>query len=251
MDKNIETYLEELTKCDVSQANNPDVPNCVRINGKSTMEYTEEMNSLFNDFHASLLASSASLQIADFAKIEQVFKVCQANIVRLEKMRFANAIPFIGYALEDYKRQVERCSAFIEEVKMFKIAHISGPAISINAEPIPEVQPESAIQPEPKKEEEVPDENEAKEPRRSFNDKGTSHPGEYWGFKEMEEGEGIAHSTACKISKDPDLQPAFRYVGRAIRVDIAKLHELQRKKTAEKNKPIGNNPRKHKKAPTL
>ena len=39
--------------------------------------------------------------------------------------------------------------------------------------------------------------------------------------------------------------------GEAIRVDIAKLHELQRKKTAEKNKPIGNNPRKNKKTPTL
>ena len=68
---------------------------------------------------------------------------------------------------------------------------------------------------------------------------------------EMEEGEGIAHSTACKISKDPDLQPAFRYVGRSVRVDVAKLHELQRKKAAEKNKPISNNPRRNKKTPTL
>lgn len=251
MDKTIETYLAELVKCDVSQANNPDVPNNIRINGKSTTEYTEEMNSLYNDFRASLLASSASLQVADLAKIEQVFKVCQANIVRLEKMRFVNAIPFIGFALEDYKRQVERCTAIFEEVKLFKIANTSVSSINASAEPIPEVQPESDIQPDPKKEIDIPVENEAKEPRRSFNDKGTSHPGEYWGFKEMEEGEGISHSTACKISKDPALQSAFRYVGRALRVDIAKLHELQRRKAAEKNKAISNNPRKNKKTPTL
>lgn len=93
--------------------------------------------------------------------------------------------------------------------------------------------------------------DEEKRPRRSFNDKNTSHPGEYWGFKEMEKGEGIAHSTACKLAKDPDLLPAFRYVGRNIRVDIAKLHELQRKKAAEKQKPIGSNPRRQKKTPIL
>lgn len=87
--------------------------------------------------------------------------------------------------------------------------------------------------------------------RRSLNDKNSPHPGEYWGFKELEEGEGISHSTACKLSKDPDLLPAFRYVGRSVRVDIAKLHELQRKKAAEKNKPISNNPRRNKKTPTL
>lgn len=87
--------------------------------------------------------------------------------------------------------------------------------------------------------------------RRSLNDKNAPHPGEYWGFKELEEGEGISHSTACKLSKDPDLLPAFRYVGRSVRVDIAKLHELQRKKAAEKNKPISNNPRRNKKTPTL
>lgn len=105
---------------------------------------------------------------------------------------------------------------------------------------------------ERRKQEEAPTiMEEKKKSRRSLNDKNSSHPGEYWGFKEMEKGEGISHSTACKISKDPDLQPAFRYVGRAVRVDIAKLHELQQKKTAEKNKPIGNNPRKHKKTPTL
>ena len=48
---------------------------------------------------------------------------------------------------------------------------------------------------------EDPREAEPKQPRRNFNETNTSHPGEYWGYKEMEKGEGFAHSTAWNIVK--------------------------------------------------
>ena len=44
-------------------------------------------------------------------------------------------------------------------------------------------------------------------------------------------------------SQDPYYKPAFRYIGRGVRVDVDKLHELERQKAIEKDKPIGTNPR--------
>ncbi len=249
MDKIIETYLEELTKCRIS-TDEKAVPtsNALLINGQSLTEYRVEMDAKYDEYRIALLTSVNSLQAPDFVKMSKMLEKCNDNIRNLEVGCAIGKTPFLRMVLDDYQQLVRKSAALIEDVKLYMLSHPVAPSNSPE-EPQPQMQQE-AIQ-EKEIEEETPVEEEVKVPRRSFNDKKTSHPGEYWGFKEMEKGEGISHSTACKISKDPDLQPAFRYVGRAVRVDIAKLHELQRKKTAEKKKPIGNNPRKHKKTPTL
>ena len=246
MDKKIETYLEELTKCRIS-TDEKAVPNdAVLINGQTLHEYNEDMAAKYDEYRIALLTSVNSLQAPDFVKMSKMLEKCNNNIRDLEVGCALGKTHFLRMVLDDYTKLVKKSASLIEDVKLFMLAHPVAPSISPEE---PQQLQQEAITEE--KKEEVPIEEEIKEPRRSFNDKNTSHPGEYWGFKEMEQGEGISHSTACKISKDPDLQSAFRYVGRAIRVDIAKLHELQRKKTAEKNKPIGKNPRNNKKTPTL
>ena len=50
-------------------------------------------------------------------------------------------------------------------------------------------------------------------------------------------------------SQDPYYKPAFRYVGRGVRVDVDKLHELERQKAIDKDKPIGKNPKRGKNNP--
>ena len=245
----IEKYLNALSVCKITGRTQKEL----RLNGYCHTEYEKVMNEMYEAFRVALLSGSYSLQ--DFISITKKIEEAKKQVVRFKKIvertGTDNDLFRPLYALFGcYRRQVEKTAELVESVNIMKLAQ--APFVPQVVPAVKEVAPEV----KPSAENEVP-EDTTPEPttekmeRRSFNDKNTSHPGEYWGFKEMEEGEGIAHSTACKISKDPDLQPAFRYVGRAIRVDIAKLHELQRKKTAEKNKPIGNNPRKHKKTPTL
>ena len=144
-----------------------------------------------------------------------------------------------------YKRQVEQTVELVESVNIMKLAQA---ASSTPKEKTPEVQqvitpaspeetaPTPTIAPAPERVE-----------RRNLNDKNTPHPGEYVGLKEMEAGEHISHTTAVKMHRDPYYKPAFRDIGRSVRVDIEVLHELERKKAMEKDKPIGSNSRRGKK----
>lgn len=240
MESNVETYLTELCKCDISYNDS------MRLNGKTLNDYNLAMDALYDAFRVSLCSSVASLQIADFAKISKMLDVCNQNIRRLEVGCAVGKTPFLRLALEDYTRQVSRCAALVEDVKLFKLGQAQASSSIVVAKPeiASPVQAEEEHQAEAV---EMPDEDEPKKPRRTFNDTNSSHPGEYWGYDEMQKGEGIAHSTAWKIVKNPYFSPAIRFVGRNLRVDIAKLHELQQKAAAEKHKPIGDHPRRGKK----
>lgn len=246
MENNVETYLTELAKCEISRNNTPGSPyDGLQLNGMFLHDYSTTMDALYDAFRVSLCASVGSLQIADFAKISKVLDVCSKNVRQLEVGCAVGKTPFLRAALDDYTRQVERCSALVEDVKLFKLGQgqASSPVVITKPDTASPVQPDEEMQVEPV---EDPRKAEPKQPRRNFNETNTSHPGEYWGYKEMEKGEGIAHSTAWNIVKNPYYLPAIRFVGRNLRVNIAKLHELQQKAAAEKHKPIGDHPKRKK-----
>ena len=249
----IDNYLNALTACEITGR----TPKELRLNGYRHIEYEKAMGDMYEDFRLDVLSGSYS--VSQFVSIIQRVEEAKNNVIRFQKIvektptdtpMFRPLYRLFGY----YRRQVEKTAELVESVNIMKLsqATFAPQAVPVAKDKAPEVQSST--------EHEAPAEivsiptpvsSQKKGARRCFNDNSTSHPGEYWGFNEMEEGEGISHSTACKLSKDPDLLPAFRYVGRSVRVDIAKLHELQRKKAAEKKKPISNNPRRNKKTPTL
>lgn len=245
----IEKYLNALTVCEITGKTQKEL----RLNGYRHAEYEKVMNEMYETFRLALLSGSYS--VPEFISITHKIEEAKKQVVRFSKIvektgkdtpLFRPLYTLFGY----YRRQVEKAAGLVESVNIMKLAQAPfvPQAATVVKEVAPEVQPSTENE-APK--ETAPEPMPEKKERRSLNDKDTAHPGEYWGFKEMEWGEGISHSTAIKISKDPYFQPAFRYVGRSVRVDVAKLHELQRKKAAEKNKPIGNNPRRNKKTPTL
>ena len=192
MDKKIETYLEELTKCRIS-TDEKAVPNdAVLINGQTLHEYNEDMAAKYDEYRIALLTSVNSLQAPDFVKMSKMLEKCNNNIRDLEVGCALGKTHFLRMVLDDYTKLVKKSASLIEDVKLFMLAHHVAPSISPEE---PQQLQQEAITEE--KKEEVPIEEEIKEPRRSFNDKNTSHPGEYWGFKEMEQGEAPQSHAAC------------------------------------------------------
>lgn len=249
--ENIERYLNALIQRVITGR----TPKELRLNGFKRTEYERVMGEMYEAFRLELLAETYS--VAYFAAITQKVDEAErqeAGFRLLVGKTDAKSPMFrpLQSLYGAYKRQVEKTAELVKSVNILKLSQTNSFGPIIQQVPTPQVSkneepsklPAEEIQDEPF---EKSKEAEPKQPRRNFNNTNTSHPDEYWGFKEMEEGEGISHSTACKLSKDPDLSPAFRYVGRAVRVNIAILHDLQRKKTAKKNKPIGDHPKRTKK----
>lgn len=244
MMENIERYLNALTTCRITGA----TPKELRLNDQRRVEYDKEMTEMFKAFRDELLMGAYSVQdfIVITRRVEEAKKQRDRFRRIVEKTDSAAEVFHPLYALFGvYKRQVEQTVELVESVNIMKLAQA---ASSTPKEKTPEVQqvispispeetaPTPTIAPAPEKVE-----------RRNLNDKNTPHPGEYVGLKEMEAGEHISHTTAVKMHKDPYYKPAFRDIGRSVRVDIEVLHELERKKAIEKDKPIGNNPRRGKK----
>ena len=239
----IDKYLDALIEREISGR----TPKELRLNGFRWPEYEREMGERYEAFRIDLLAGTS---VADFVAIKR--KVDEAKRqeagFRLLVGKTDTKSPIFRplqslYAA--YKRQVEKTAELVESVNIMKLSQ-SAPVpqqVPMPEAIITETQPKS---PEESVSAPIPTPTADKEQRRSFNDAGTSHPGEYWGYKEMEKGEGIAHSTAWNIVKNPYYAPAIRFVGRNLRVDIAKLHALQQKAAAERPLPIGANPRRGK-----
>lgn len=237
-------YLDALTTCKITGA----TPKELRLNDHRRVEYDKEMTEMFNAFRDELLMGEYSVQ--DFIVITRRVEEAKKQRDRFQRI-VGNTDPAAEmfrplYALFGvYKRQVEQTVELVESVNIMKLAQA---ASSTPKEKTPEVQ---QVVPPISPEETAPTPTIAPAPeiveRRNLNDKNTPHPGEYVGLKEMEAGEHISHTTAVKMHQDPYYEPAFRDIGRSVRVDIEVLHELERKKAKEKNKPIGSNPRRGKK----
>lgn len=245
----IDNYLNALTACEITGR----TPKELRLNGYRHIEYEKAMGDMYEDFRLDVLSGSYS--VSQFVSIIQRVEEAKNNVIRFQKLvektptdtpMFRPLYRLFGY----YRRQVEKTAELVESVNIMKLSQAtSAPqAVPVAKDKAPEVQSST--------EHEAPAEivsiptpvsSQEKGARRCFNDNSTSHPGEYWGYKEMEQGEGISHSTAWAIVKNPYYSPAIRYVARNLRVDISILHELQRKEAAERHKPIGANPRRGKK----
>ena len=239
MMENINKYLDSLTKREITGK----TPEELRLNGCRRREYEKTMGEMFDAFLLDVL--SGSYTVPEFIGITRKVEEAKKQAISFQRLvertdtsspMFRPLQAFCGY----YRRQVEKTAELVESVNIMKLTQA---ASSTPKEKTPEVQqvippispeettPTPTIAPAPEKVE-----------RRNLNDKNTPHPGEYVGLKEMEAGEHISHTKAVQMHKDPYFKPAFRDIGRSVRVDIEVLHELERKKALEKNKPIGSNP---------
>ena len=251
--ENSERYLNALIQRVITGR----TPKELRLNGFKRTEYEREMGEMYEGFRLEVLSGSYS--IPEFIAITRKVEEAKKQVVSFQRIveRTETTSPMfrpIQALCGCYKRQVEKTAELVESVNILKLSQTNSFAAVFQQVPTPQVStsdgdtqsivPAEEIQVEPI---EKPEEAEPKQPRRNFNETNTSHPGEYWGYKEMEKGEGIAHSTAWNIVKNPYYLPAIRFVGRNLRVNIAKLHELQQKAAAEKHKPIGDHPKRTRK----
>ena len=243
--ENIDKYLNALTKRVITG----NTPKELRLNGFRRLEYEKTMDEMFDAFRLEVLSGSYS--VPEFVSITRKVEEAKKQVVSFQRIveRTESISPMFRPVLAlfgCYRRQVEKTAELVETINVVKLtqaASVPLPAPAVK-ESVAESQPVSpevatltpATAPTPDKTE-----------RRNLNDKTTPHPREYVGFKEMCAGEHISHTTAVKISQDPYYKPAFRYVGRSVRVDVDKLHELERQKAIDKDKPIGANPRRGKK----
>ena len=243
--ENIDKYLNALTKREITGK----TPKELRLNGYRYGEYDKVMNEMYDAFRLEVLSGSYS--VPEFIAITRKVEEAKKQVVSFKQIvdRTGTDTPMFRplYALWGcYRRQVEKTAELVESINIMKLtqaASIPQPAPAVkettpgNQPVVPEETPQTpTTTPTPEKEE-----------RRNLNDKNTPHPREYVGFQEMADGEHISRGTAIKMSQDPYYKPAFRYVGRGVRVDVDILHELERKKAIDKDKPIGANPRRGKK----
>ena len=242
--ESIDRFLNALTKCKIMGT----TPKELRLNDQRRVEYDNEMNEMFKAFRDELLMGGYSIQdfIGITRRVEEAKKQRDRFQRIVEKTDTTTEMFRPLYALFGvYKRHVEKTTELVEGVNIMKLTQA---ASSTTKPKTPEVQPVSTpISPEETLPTPSPAPTPEKKERRNINDKNTPHPREYVGFKEMEAGEHISHTTAIKMSQDPYYKPAFRYVGRGVRVDVDKLHELERQKAIDKDKPIGKNPKRGKK----
>ena len=130
MDKKIETYLEELTKCRIS-TDDKAVPNdAVLINGQTLHEYKEDMAAKYDEYRIALLTSVNSLQAPDFVKMSKMLEKCNNNIRDLEVGCALGKTHFLRMVLDDYTKLVKKSASLIEDVKLFMLAHPVAPSIS-------------------------------------------------------------------------------------------------------------------------
>ena len=238
--ESVDKYLDALTTCKITGT----TPKELRLNDLRRLEYEKEMDEMFQAFSVDLLAGSYSVQ--EFVSVTRKVEAAKQQVSRFERIvgRTESDSPMfrpIQSLFGTYKRQVEKTAELVSNVNIMKLAQAASSTAkqkTPEAEPVitPEDTPTPTIAPAPVKTE-----------RRNLNDTNTPHPREYVGFKEMEAGEHISHTTAVKMSQDPYYKSAFRYVGRGVRVDVDKLHELERQKAIDKDKPIGKNPKRGKK----
>ena len=243
--ENIDKYLNALTKRVITG----NTPKELRLNGFRRLEYEKTMDEMFDAFRPEVLSGSYS--VPEFIAITRKVEEAKKQVVSFQRIveRTETTSPMfrpIQALFGCYRRQVEKTAELVETINIVKLTQAA--SVSQPASAVKEVVVEShPVSPEEQTPTPTPVPTPEKEERRNINDKNTPHPGEYVGFQEMAEGEHISRTTAINISKDPFFKPAFRYVGRGVRVDIEKLHELERRKAIEKDKPIGANPRKGKK----
>jgi len=242
--ESIDKYINALTTCKITGA----TPKELRLNNKRRVEYDKEMEEMFKAFRDELLMGGYSVQ--DFIGItrrveeakkqrERFQRIVERTDTTTEMFRPIQALFGV------YKHQVEQAVELVESVNIMKLSQA---ASSTTKPKTLEEQPVSTpVSPEDTTPTPSPTPTPEKKERRNINDKNTPHPREYVGFKEMEAGEHISHTTAVKRSQDPYYKPAFRYIGRGVRVDVDKLHELERQKAIDKDKPIGKNPKRGKK----
>lgn len=250
MTENIDKYLDALTNCNLSG----DSFTTYRLNGLSMIDYDNTMEELYLAFKFDVLASAFSVPefIAITRRVDEAKKRLESVRKEIEKIMEGNVaagFPAVKL-LRSYMKWVEKTAELVENVNIMKLAQAT-PAHTTPAtekEATPEVKPSAESEPStdlvstpssaPTEEQEV---------RRNISDKRISHPGEYWGYEEMMKGEGISRASVAKTVKDPYFLPARRYVAGNLRVNIAKLHELQQKQSEERHKPIGDHPRRGKK----
>lgn len=245
MMENIDRYLEALTTCNITGA----TPKELRLNGHHRLEYEKEMGKMYDAFRLEML--SGSYTVPEFVSITRKIEEAKKQVVRFQKIveRTGADTPMFHplYSLFGcYRRQVEKTAELVEGINIIKLTQAASvpQPVPVTKEVPPEKQPVATEETSPAPTTApIPQKKE----RRSLNDKDTPHPGEYWGLKEMEAGEGISHATAVKIHKDPYYKPAFHDVSRGVRADIEKLHELARQRAMDKDKPIGKNPKRGKK----
>lgn len=244
MMENIERYLDALTTCKITGA----TPKELRLNDQRRLEYDMNMDEMFKAFRDDLLMGGYSVQdfIGITRRVEEAKKqrdrfqrIVERTDTTTEMFRPIQALFGV------YKRQVKQAVELVESVNIMKLTQAASPSTKpTNLEKPSVITPistdEATSTPTIAPTLEKPE-------RRNLNDKNTPHPKEYVGFKEMEAGEHISHTTAVKRSQDPYYKPAFRYIGRGVRVDVDKLHELERQKAIDKDKPIGKNPKRGKK----
>ena len=242
--ENTEKYLNALTKREITGR----TPGELRLNGYRRTEYEKVMNEMYEAFRMDVLAGTYSVPefIAITRKVEEAKKQVESFRRIVERTETSSPLfrplqALCGY----YRRQVEKTAELVEGINIMKLSQAASVPQPAPAEKettpetlpvVPEASPTPTTAPTPEKKE-----------RRTLLDKSTPDPRYYFGLKEMEAGEHISHTTAVKIHNDPFFKPAFEEYGRIIRVNIDVLHELGRKKAAEKKKPIGANPRRGKK----
>lgn len=243
--ENIEKYLNALTKREITGR----TPVELRLNGYHRTEYEKVMNEMYGVFRMEVLAGAYSVPefIAITRKVEEAKKQVESFKRIVERTETSSPLfrplqALCGY----YRRQVEKTAELVEGINIMKLSQAA--SIPQSAPAVKETTPGSQpVLPEETPQAPTTTPTPEKEERRNLNDKNTPHPREYVGFKEMCAGEHISHTTAVKMSQDPYYKPAFRYVGRGVRVDVDVLHELERQKAIDKDKPIGANPRRGKK----
>ncbi len=251
--ESINRYLDAITKCELSG----DSSETYCLNGLSPAEYDTTMEDLYLAFKVELLGTSFS--VPEFIAITRKIEYAKKHVedIRKEVSKKTNDNIVKGYSaitlFRSYSKFVDKTAELVENINIMKLAQAATPPQNSSIV-IKDVQSEPSANDSSNQEERAslptsaPDSE--KEERRSFNDKAASHPGEYWGYKELEAGEGISHATAWKIVNDSYYLPAIRFVGRNLRVDIDILHSLQKQRTADRKKPIGNRPQRKKKTPT-
>lgn len=242
--ENIERYLEALTTCKITGATSKEL----RLNDQRWWEYDKNMAEMFKAFRDELLIGGYSVQ--DFVSITrrvEEAKKQMGNFRRIvERTEITTEVfhplcKFFGV----YKKHVEQAAELVETINIMKLTQSASSTTKPKTLEEPPVS--TPVSPEDATPTPSPTPTPEKKERRNINDKNTPHPREYVGFKEMEAGEHISHTTAVKMSQDPYYKSAFRYVGRGVRVDVDRLHELERQKAIDKDKPIGKNPKRGKK----
>ena len=242
--ESIDKYINALTTCKITGA----TPKELRLNNKRRVEYDKEMAEMFKAFRDELLMGGYSVQdfIGITRRVEEAKKQRDRFLRIVEKTDTATEMFRPLYEMYGvYKRQVERAVELVESVNIMKLSQAS--SSSTKPKTLEEQPVSTPVSPEDATPTPSPTPTPEKKERRNINDKNTPHPREYVGFKEMEAGEHISHTTAVKMSQDPYYKSAFRYVGRGVRVDVDKLHELERQKAIDKDKPLGKNPKRGKK----